>query len=119
MRDNLVPVTLKSDVACDDSLPALPVDINQPQLMALVDTVYTNDQQKRQSTIRFVFTYCGGAIIYCSKTQFITTISSTEAEFLAAVSCTRFPYIYDLFYINLVLNAKSQFLSMKTMHPPS
>ena len=50
---------------------------------------YANDQRKRQSTAGFVFTYCGGAIVYRSKIQSITAISSTEVEFLAAVSCAK------------------------------
>ena len=31
-----------------------------------------------------VFSFCGGAIVYKSKTQTITTSNSTEAEFIAA-----------------------------------
>ena len=57
--------------------------------MAFVDAAYANDQCKRRSTTVFVFTYCGGAIVYRSKTQSVTAISSTEAEFLAAVSCAK------------------------------
>ena len=40
-------------------------------------------------TTGFIFTYCSGAIVYHSKTQSVTAISSTEAEFLAAVSCAK------------------------------
>ena len=83
------PATLKSDVIPDEILPPFPVDINQPKLMAFVDAAYANDQCKRRSTAGFVFTYCGGAIVYRSKTQSFTPISSTEAEFLAAVSCAK------------------------------
>ena len=36
-----------------------------------------------------MFIYCGGAILYRSKTQSITALSSTEAEFLAAISCAK------------------------------
>ena len=45
--------------------------------MAFVDAAYANDQHKQRSTTGFVFTYCGGAIVYRSKTQSITVISST------------------------------------------
>ena len=55
--------------------------------MASMDGAYTNDHQKRQSTTGVVFAYCGGTIVYQSKTQTVTAISSTEVEFLAAVSC--------------------------------
>ena len=87
--DDLAPATLKSNVVYDESLFAFPVDINQPKLMAFVNVAYANDQCKRRSTTGFVFTYCGGTIVYYSKTQSITAISSTEAEFLAAISCAK------------------------------
>ena len=67
--------------------------------MAFVNTFYANDKHKRWSTTGFVFTYCGGAIIYRSKTQSITAISSTEAEFLAAVSCAKITlYLRSILY---------------------
>ena len=46
----------------------------------------------------FVFTYCGGVIVYRSKTQSVTAISSTEAEFIAAVSCAKITL-----YLRLIL----------------
>ena len=64
--NDLVPVTLTSDVISDENLPLFPVDINQPKLMTFVDAAYANDQQNQQSTTGFVFTYCGGAIVYRS-----------------------------------------------------
>ena len=69
VRDDLKPATLESDVVPDEILPPFPVDINQPKLMAFVNAAHANDQCKRQSTTGFVFTYCGGAIVYHSKTQ--------------------------------------------------
>ena len=57
--------------------------------MAFVDAIYANDHQKCQFTTGFVFTYCGGAIVCQSKMQTVTAISSTEAEFLAAISCAK------------------------------
>ena len=119
MRDDLAPAILKSNAVYDESLPTFPVDVNQPKLMAFVDAVYANEQRKRRSTTGFVFTYCGGAIVYRSKTQSITAISSTEAEFLVKVSCGKMPYIYDLYYMNLVVHVKNQLLSMKITHPLS
>ena len=99
VRDNLAPATLKSDVVYKENLPAFPVDINQPKLMAFVDAAYANDQRKRQYTTGFVFTYCGGAIVYCSKTQYVTAISSTEAEFITAVSCAKIAlYLRSILY---------------------
>ena len=68
VRNDLSPATLKSDVVPDKNLPPFPVDINQPQLMAFVNASYANDQRKCRSTTGFVFTYCGGVIVYRSKT---------------------------------------------------
>ena len=117
--DDLAPATLTSNVVYDESLFAFPVDINQPKLIAFVDVVYANNQRKRQSTTSFVITYCGGAIVYQSKTRSITTISLLKLSFLLQYLAQRLPHIYNLFYMNLVLNAKSQLLSTKTMCPPS
>ena len=67
--------------------------------MIFGNATYANDQCKRQSTTGFVFTYYGGAIIDCSKTQFITAISSTEAEFLTTVSCAKIAlYLQSILY---------------------
>ena len=52
--------------------------------MAFVDAAYANDQHKRRSTTGFVFTFCGSVIVYRSKNQSVTAISSTKAEFIAA-----------------------------------
>ena len=99
VRNDLAHATLKSDIFSDESLSPFPVDINQPKLIAFVDAAYANDQRKRRSTTGFVFTYCGGAIVYCSKTQSVTTISSTEAEFIAAVSCAKIAlYLKSILY---------------------
>ena len=42
--------------------------------------------RKRRSTTGFAFTYCDVAIVYRSKTQGVNALSSTEAEFIAAVT---------------------------------
>ena len=76
----------ETNVELPSNLPDYTVDINQPKLIAFVDESYANDPRKQRSTTVFVFTYCGGAIVYRSKSQSITALSSTEAEFLAAVS---------------------------------
>ena len=64
VRDNLLPATLVSDVVLDENFPSFPVDITQPKLMAFVDAAYANNQHKQLSTNGFVFTYCGGVIVY-------------------------------------------------------
>ena len=59
-------------------------NINQAKLFGFVDAAYANDHRKRRSTTGIAFTFCGGTIVYKSKTQSLTATSSTEAEFLAA-----------------------------------
>ena len=45
--------------------------------------------KRRRSTTGYAFTYAGGAIVYRSKAQSITAQSSTEAEFIAAVTAAK------------------------------
>ena len=45
-------------------------DIHQPILFGFVDAAHANFLTKRRSTTGIVFTFCGGAIVYKSKTQF-------------------------------------------------
>jgi hypothetical protein len=47
---------------------------------------HANDLRERRSTTGYAFLLAGGVVAYRSKTQSITATSSTEAEFLAAVS---------------------------------
>ena len=58
-------------------------------LQAFTDSAFWNDLPRQRSTTRIVFIYCGGAIIYRSKTQTLTAGSSTEAEFIAAVTAAK------------------------------
>jgi len=84
---------LKSDPPAmrrpSDKLPEYPDDIAQGKLIGFVDAAYANDLAKRRSTTGYVFTYSGGAVVYRSKTQSLTALSSTEAEFIAAVTAAK------------------------------
>ena len=71
--------------------------------MTFVGAAYANAQRKRRSINGFVFTYCGGVIVYCSKTQSITTSSSTVVEFFAAGSCDKIALYSITSMINSVL----------------
>ena len=91
------PTPLNLDIL-EDSVPYpellnskddFPVDVNRPVLQAFVDAAFGNDLTRRRSTTGLVFTFCGGAIIYRSKTQTLTAGSSTEAEFIAAVTAAK------------------------------
>ena len=54
-----------------------------------MDAAHANDLRNRRSTTGYAFTLAGGAISYRCKTQSITATSSTEAEFLAAVTAAK------------------------------
>ena len=66
-----------------------PEPIAQGKLMGFVDAAYADDLRKRRSTTGCVFTFSGGAIVCRSKTQSPTALSSTEAEFIAAVTAAK------------------------------
>ena len=77
-------------------------------LEALVSTNdIHNNLRKRRSTTGFAFTYCGGAIVYKSTTQDVNALSSTEAEFIAAVTAAK-----TTCYLRSMLN-KLGFLQLK------
>ena len=65
------------------------VNINQLILTGFVDAAHANELQKRRSTTGLVFTFCGSAVVYKSKTQSLTAGSSTEAEFIATHTATK------------------------------
>ncbi|XP_056173168.1 secreted RxLR effector protein 161-like [Syzygium oleosum] len=56
-------------------------------LMGFTDSDYAGDQDDRRSTSGYVFMMGSGAISWSSKKQLIVTLSTTEAEFVAATSC--------------------------------
>ena len=70
-------------------MPEYPEDTTQGKLICFVDAAYGNDPKKRRSTTGYALTYAGGAIVYRSKSQSITAQSSTEAEFIAAVTAAK------------------------------
>ena len=56
-------------------------------LVGFTDSDYAGDQDDRRSTSGYVFMLGTGAISWSSKKQPIVTLSSTEAEFVAATTC--------------------------------
>ncbi|KAK9684337.1 hypothetical protein RND81_10G203400 [Saponaria officinalis] len=56
-------------------------------LTGYTDSDYAGDQDDRKSTSGYVFMFGTGAISWSSKKQPIVTLSSTEAEFVAATAC--------------------------------
>ena len=70
-------------------LPTYPTDTTKAKLVCFVDAAYGNNPTKRRSTTGYALTHCGGAILYQSKAQSITALSSTEAELIAAVTAAK------------------------------
>ena len=66
-----------------------PEPIAQGKLIGFVDAACANDLRKRRSTTGYAFAFSGGAIAHRSKTQSLTALSSTEAEFIAAVTAAK------------------------------
>ncbi|XP_069146145.1 uncharacterized mitochondrial protein AtMg00810-like [Solanum lycopersicum] len=56
-------------------------------LIGFVDSDYADDQDDRKSTSGYVFVLGTGAISWSSRKQKIVTLSTTEAEFVAATAC--------------------------------
>ena len=72
-----------------EDLPKYPEPITAGKLIGFVDAAYANDLSKRRSTTGYVFTHSGGAVVYRSKMQTLTALSSTEAKFIAAVTAAK------------------------------
>jgi hypothetical protein len=71
------------------ALPPFPKPPDPFQLVGYVDAAHANDLRNRRSTTGYVFCLANAAVAYRSKTQSITATSSTEAEFIAAVSAAK------------------------------
>ena len=70
-------------------LPEFPKPESSLDLQGFVDAAHANDMRNRRSQTGYAITLCGGAVSYRSKTQSTTATSSTEAEFVAAVSAAK------------------------------
>lgn len=57
------------------------------ELVGFTDSDYAGDLEGRRSTSGYVFLMNGAAVAWSSKKQPIVTLSTTEAEFIAAASC--------------------------------
>jgi Reverse transcriptase (RNA-dependent DNA polymerase) len=73
----------------DKELPIFPESQTSNQLVGYVDAAHATDILTRRSVTGFIITFCGAAICYRSKTQTTVATSSTEAEFIAAVTASK------------------------------
>ena len=79
---NDVPTTLPNN------FPSF-TEVNPHELTCYCNASYANNPRKQRSTTGYVITLAVSAIVYCSKTQTVTALSSTEAEFYAAVAASK------------------------------
>jgi hypothetical protein len=87
--DSLPPGMIQPISIEDPNLPVIPYADSPNQLVGYVDAAHANDPKTRRSVTGFVITLCGAAICYRSKQQTTVATSSTEAEFIAAVTATK------------------------------
>lgn len=57
------------------------------EVIAYTDSDYAGDVEDRKSTSGYVFLLNGAAVCWSSRKQEVVTLSSTEAEYVAATSC--------------------------------
>ncbi|KAJ9547861.1 LOW QUALITY PROTEIN: hypothetical protein OSB04_020404 [Centaurea solstitialis] len=60
---------------------------NTDEMVAYTDNNYARDLDDRRSTSGYVFMLSGGAVAWASKKQPMVTLSTTEAEYVAAAFC--------------------------------
>ena len=85
---NDLPPTEENEGLIDADV-IFPVPIEEHVLHCCVGASHGSDPRKMRSITGTVFTYCGGAIAYRSKTQTVTATSSTEAELIAAYTAAK------------------------------
>lgn len=59
----------------------------ESELIAYTDSDYAGDIDDCKSTLGYVFLMSGGAVAWSSRKQPLVTLSSTEAEYVAAATC--------------------------------
>lgn len=62
---------------------------SEAELVGFSDSDFAGDLETRRSTTGYVFCFANGAITWNSKRQKMVTLSTTEAEYVAASTATR------------------------------
>ena len=88
-RDPSLPRCPHARLTPASDLPPFPEAPAPFEPEGFVDAAHANDLRNRRSTTGYAFLLAGGAISYRCKTQSLTATSSTEAEFLAAVTAAK------------------------------
>lgn len=68
------------------------------KILAFCDSDFAGDPSTRKSTTGYIIYYCGGPISWSSRKQPIVSLSSSEAEYIAAAECTK-----ELMYVKSVI----------------
>ncbi|KAG5861871.1 hypothetical protein JTB14_014719 [Gonioctena quinquepunctata] len=79
----------------------------QQQLSGFSDSDYASDEDTRKSTTGYIFNLCNGAITWSSKRQHAVTLSTTEAEYIAACQATK-----EAIWIRRLMNDIGESVSM-------
>jgi hypothetical protein len=87
--ESLPPGSILPLHVTDLNLPTFPSHTNPKELIGYVDAAHATDLRTRRSVTGYVITLCGAAICYRSKLQSTVATSSTEAEFIAAVTAAK------------------------------
>ncbi|KAG5867541.1 hypothetical protein JTB14_003239 [Gonioctena quinquepunctata] len=81
----------------------------QLQLSGFSDSDYASDKDTRKSTTGYIFKLCNGAVTWSSKRQHAVTLSTTEAEYVAACQATK-----EAIWIRRLMNDIGESVSMAT-----
>lgn len=74
-------------------------ECSEIRLIAYSDCDFAADISTRKSTTGYVIMFCGGPISWCSRKQPIVSLSTTEAEYIAAAESVK-----ELIYLKTVIN---------------
>ena len=98
-RDDLPSAPFPKTQHSNNYIPHNREESTPIDLRASVDSDYANDTLHRKSVTGMIMKMAGGAILYKSLFQSTITLSSTEAEFIAACDAAK-----NILYVRSILN---------------